>query len=63
MGVIHRALTTQREKKAFGMPWGIKGLMILCGNPCFVSASSGDRNVTCKGCLREIQKETMAGVS
>lgn len=56
MAAIHRAITTKSERKAFGLPWGIKGLTILCGNKRFVSASSQDNFVTCKGCLRKMKE-------
>lgn len=53
--VVHRALTTRRERMAFGLPPVGSGLTILCGNNRFVSASSDAHNVTCKGCRRKME--------
>ena len=55
MNAIHRAVTTVAERRAFGLPEGVRGLSILCGNLRFVSASSEARNVTCKMCRRKLE--------
>ena len=53
--VVHRALLSRRERKAFGLPYGGSGLTILCGSKRFVSASSSSGNVTCKACRRKME--------
>ena len=55
MAEIHKWLNTIKEKAAHGLPQ-VGGGRPLCGNSKFLSASSSDDFVTCKNCLKILEK-------